>query len=196
MRRGRESLTNRSGIHTGGLVAAIPIAPHIMARARPRVGWELLTKAELGLLAGMVNMGLLVFNVGFTHADAIAAPNPEMFSVFGQIMVLIWGCAFIAAGLTDAQPAVWGVFALEKLCYTAGWALYWHSKRVAHSSYRTAWDEAMSVYEQQPDPRDVRPLLAPIFHLVYGPLDAVFMFLFLYRALAGRGAAAARQKSD
>ena len=153
---------------------------------------EFLTKAELGLLAGIANFGLLIFNVGFTNADVVAALNPDMFSTFGQLMILVWGAAFMAAGLTDAQPALWGVFALEKLCYTAGYVV--HRMRSKHNSIRMAWDEAVLVYEQQQDRSDVRPLLAPVFHCVYGPVDAVFMLMFLYTALTGK--AAARQKKN
>jgi hypothetical protein len=115
-----------------------------------------------------------------------------MFSTFGKPMILVWGAAFMAAGLTDAQPALWGVFALEKLCYTAGYVV--HRMRSKHNSIRMAWDEAVLVYEQQQDRSDVRPLLAPVFHCVYGPVDAVFMLMFLYTALTGK--AAARQKKN
>ena len=43
---------------------------------------------------------MLVFNVGFTNADAVAALNPNMMSVFGQLMILVWGLAFIAVSET------------------------------------------------------------------------------------------------
>lgn len=49
---------------------------------------------RLGTLACGFNCGMLFANMGFTSADAIAALNPEMFSTFGQGMVLVWGLAY------------------------------------------------------------------------------------------------------
>ena len=75
---------------------------------------------EIGAFACVVNFGILVFNLGFTHADALAAPNAAVFSPFGQVMVLVWGIAFLLAGLTngDGRPSgIWWAFAFEKLCY-------------------------------------------------------------------------------
>ena len=45
---------------------------------------------------------------------AIASLNPEMFSTFGQGIVLVWGLAYLAAGYSDAEAPIWWVFALEK----------------------------------------------------------------------------------
>lgn len=136
----------------------------------------------IGSCAGVVNCGLLVFNAGFLHAEAISAPNPAMFSTFGQVMVLVWGFAFAAAGMTDASPAVWGAFALEKLCYVVGY-VHWHSAEQGHWKHK--WAEAISSFRIS-EAHDVTPLLAPIFHYIYGPIDAVFFLLFLYVACLPR----------
>ena len=51
---------------------------------------------RLGLFAGGFNAGMLVVNMGFSQAQAVAAPNPGMFSPFGQVLVLVWGLAAAA----------------------------------------------------------------------------------------------------
>ena len=94
----------------------------------------------VGCCAAITNWGLLVFNAGFSNADAIAAPNPAMFSTFGQVMVLVWGVAFAGAGLSDAGPAVWGAFALEKLCYVVGY-VHWHGSM--QEQWKQKWTDAV-----------------------------------------------------
>jgi hypothetical protein len=44
--------------------------------------------------------------------------------------------------------------------------------------------------------RDVTPLLAPVFHHIYGPIDAMFLLLFLYLAWAPHSQRAAVLKGD
>ena len=43
-------------------------------------------------------VGMLAFNVGFTEWEPIAALDENVFSHHGQIMVLVWGLAYLAAG--------------------------------------------------------------------------------------------------
>jgi hypothetical protein len=151
------------------------------------------TARSVGLCACATNWGILVFNAGFTNAEALAAPNPAMFSPFGQLMVLVWGLAFAAAGLSeDASPAVWAVFALEKLCYVAGF-VHWHSTQDHYKQLK--WTEAVFSWEMTSDPT---PLLAPVFHHIYGFLDAMYLLLFLYLACIPRpkGSGARGQKGD
>ena len=103
---------------------------------------------KIGLLGGVTNFGLLLFNLGFSASDALAAPDANVFSDFGQVrnapadmkcgvraetyircdahmtarpcrhvpvlrrthdcpaaqtMILVWGIAFILAGMSDAD---------------------------------------------------------------------------------------------
>ncbi len=91
---------------------------------------ELATEKEkyqavlLGIAACSYNFLIIIFNMGFTNSDAIAALDPSIFSWFGQLMILIWGVVFLAAGLSDAKPLVWYAFALEKLVYVIVWSLW------------------------------------------------------------------------
>ena len=74
-----------------------------------------------------------------------------MFSPFGQWMILVWGCAFLAAGVTDAKAPVWAVFVLEKASYVPivvkHWVWLfdpWVSTRAFFSTKRTGEEVASS----------------------------------------------------
>ena len=62
---------------------------------------------RLGCAAAAFNGGMLLVNMGFTRTRQVASLNPDMFSPFGQVMVLVWGAAFLAAGASKAAPPVW-----------------------------------------------------------------------------------------
>ena len=127
----------------------------------------LMSPRLLGVLACLVNFGMLLFNLGFTRAGAIAAFNPQVFSEFGQAMILVWGIAFLLAGLGDGdRPSyIWLAFSLEKAMYVGSWLLW---------------------LKEIPVPEDMSSLdfIAPLFHLIYGPIDFVFLLLFLQQGLA------------
>ena len=57
-----------------------------------------------------MNFGILLFNVGFARAQAIKELDADCFSTPGQLMVLIWGVAFLCTGLSDHAPLplLWG----------------------------------------------------------------------------------------
>ena len=131
----------------------------------------------LGLLAAGYNALILVVNCGFSNAPAIASLNAEMFSTFGQLMVVVWAVAFYAAGVADVGAPVWYDFALEKLVYVGGWAR-WHSQHDARALLSAAIGAG-----------SVRDVLAPLFHTLYGTGDMFFCLAFLRHAsgLARRG---------
>jgi hypothetical protein len=123
---------------------------------------------------------ILTFNLGFTTASTLADINPNMFSFFGQLMVVVWGIVFIAAGKTRAGPAVWGAFAIEKLCYVAGW-LIWAQENP------DAFGQTLQLVRdvQSSGGAGFAEALALTFHCIYGPIDAVFMVLFMVQAIRG-----------
>ena len=131
----------------------------------------------LGVLAAGYNALILVFNCGFSNAPALAALDAEMFSAFGQLMVVVWAVAFYAAGVTDVGAPVWYAFALEKLVYVCGWAR-WHSQHDARALLSAAIGTG-----------SVPDVLAPLFHTIYGTGDMLFCLAFLCHAssLARRG---------
>ena len=83
-----------------------------------------LSSKTLGMLAFVPNSSILVTNALFTRSDDFAAYNPAIFGAFGQLMIVVWGLAYVAAGHSNAGPAVWRVFALEKFCYVAAWVQF------------------------------------------------------------------------
>lgn len=135
----------------------------------------LLTPFVLGALACMVNFGMLLFNLGFTRASEIAALNPEVFSVFGQAMILVWGVAFLLAGFCDGnRPShIWWAFTLEKFMYVSSYVLF--LKDIPALKFDLSSLE----------------FVAPLFHYIYGPIDFIFMVLF-----AQQGLAASRVRHD
>ena len=89
----------------------------------------LLTARSLGILAALTNAGMLIFNVGFSKSVPIAALDPNTFSTFGQFMILVWGLAFLFAGIShDASSSlIWLAFSIEKLCYVCNY-VNWHMR--------------------------------------------------------------------
>ena len=46
---------------------------------------ELMTPRTIGVIAGLTNFASLILNLGFTNAEALASPNPNVFSPFSQV---------------------------------------------------------------------------------------------------------------
>ena len=74
------------------------------------------------MLAGGVNIGgILLVSYGLQSATLPAA-DPTAFSVFGMLVIMLWGAAYIAAAPYAARSvALPLVFAVEKLLYTVHW---------------------------------------------------------------------------
>ena len=135
----------------------------------------------LGLLAGVVNFGILLFNVGLTQWEPIAALDPNVFSHHGQLMILVWGLAFAAAGISDdGSSRIWFAFAVEKAMYVFAW-LSWMSTHDALALLRAS-------------PQDLS-ILAPLFMSIYGPVDLVFFLAFARQGLRQRMAPSAKSAS-
>jgi len=138
----------------------------------------MMTPRLLGVVACLVNFGILFFNLGFTRAEEIAALNPQVFSEFGQAMILVWGLAFLLAGLSDGKTPsyIWWAFSLEKALYVGSWLLWLQQKSLKqHISSIDAliqWDMASL------------DIFAPLFHYMYGPIDFIFFVLFAQHGLA------------
>lgn len=129
-----------------------------------------LSPAIVGMLACMVNFGILIFNLGFTRADALAKPNSNVFSPFGQLIILVWGVAFLLAGQQASSSGyIWWAFALEKTCYVGSWILMWASPNDIPATFKAAWDA-----------KSFTDLLTPTFYCIYGPIDFTFLLLFAY----------------
>ena len=127
----------------------------------------------VGLLACAVNFGLLAFNVAFHKAADIAAPNAAVFSPFGQLMILVWGLTFALTGLTEGsgRSPVWWAFALEKAAYVYSWVT-WMSA-----------NDGVGMLKAAQATGQLQDLLVPVFHLIYGPVDFLFLVVFVYMGL-------------
>jgi hypothetical protein len=121
----------------------------------------------VGAAGAAFNCGIMVANVGFTEVEALARPD-ALFSRDGQVSVLLWGAAYLAAG-THAKrgDATWLVFALEKLFYVVRYA-QWHSRHSVLKLYADARKSGSN-----------KALLVPLFYAAYGTGDALFGLLFL-----------------
>lgn len=79
---------------------------------------------KVSLAGGLVNLsGALLFSHGFTNTY-LTSLFPQAFSNFGWICVMLWGLAYIAAGLREPNPVLYAVFALEKAVYGVSW-IWW-----------------------------------------------------------------------
>jgi hypothetical protein len=78
----------------------------------------------IGLLGCAANSLVLFFNHGFTTSSDLAKYDPEFFGWSSQMLILIWGGCYLAAGLDNASRGrrggwIWGMFAIEKVVYVA-----------------------------------------------------------------------------
>lgn len=138
---------------------------------------------HVGIAACGYNLLILVFNLGFTNRQNIANLNPNMMSPYGQLMIIVWGLTYLAAGLDYSQNnnsgsggsgMVWWVFAIEKVCYAVGW-IHWLQSQETHPLGLLSSEYAESGLSTQ--------WLALLFHCIYGSGDAVFGLVFAYIGL-------------
>jgi hypothetical protein len=131
----------------------------------------------LGALACFVNFGSLLFNLGLTKADAIAELDPDAFSLFGQVMILVWGLAYLVVGWRSEHvhdSLMWLVFTLEKAVYVFRF-FYWHSSNDILMVWRVTLENS--------EPTSTS-MLAPAFITIYGIIDLFFMLAFLTQAMS------------
>jgi hypothetical protein len=149
-----------------------------------------MSPSVLGILACIVNFHMLVFNVGFTRWDAIAALDSNVFSLFGQAMILVWGIAFLAAGLSDdGKSLVWFAFAVEKLAYVTSWVL-WHARPDSSSTVSSV---VATDFACLASGACLTQLLPKLFVTIYGPVDFAFLLAFTYQGTVSLKAREATQ---
>ena len=112
------------------------------------------------ILAAFANFSVLLFSRGFTNT-AINEADPVVMSNFGLLMITVWGLAYLAAAMINANIK-WlaGAFALEKLVYGIVW-VHWHLN-----------NDLGTVFSND--------LFAGLFYSIYGINDFVFMVFFAW----------------
>lgn len=117
----------------------------------------------LGKYAAAYNACMLVANMGFTRWRDVAKYDRSLFSKDGQISVLLWGAAYLAA---QEKSPIFLVFAIEKLFYVVRW-LQWMRENDGMGEIKKAFRS-----------NDKFKILAPLFHSTYGTGDFLFGVLF------------------
>lgn len=115
--------------------------------------------------AGAFNvLGVLAFSRAGTNTY-LSELYPDVFSGFGLLCVVLWGCAYVAAGGRRLpNPALSVVFAVEKAVYVGTWVV-WLARH--GRSLPGVWDR---------DP------LTATFYAIYGAGDLAFGLFFLFAA--------------
>ncbi len=116
----------------------------------------------------MYNACMLVANLGFTRWRDVAKYDASLFSKDGQISVLLWGLAYLAA---QENSPIFLVFAIEKAFYVVRW-IQWMSRNDGMKEIKKAFRS-----------KDKLKILAPLFHSTYGTGDFLFGVLFLFKWL-------------
>ena len=128
-----------------------------------------LNPKNVGLMTGGYNFCLLIINLFFTSWKNVRDLNPNGWGLESQVLVPVWGLAYIAAGFDgqkccDKNRHIWGVFAVEKFVYVWMW-IAWLGKTDVGGVFRNA--SSLGEY------------LAATFHALYGVGDVGSMALFL-----------------
>ncbi len=118
---------------------------------------ETITKGFI--IAGLMNMAVLVFSRFFTNS-VIPESDPVVMSNFGLLMIVVWGLAFISVA-RNYHSVKWlvGVFAVEKFIYGFIWIKWMLNNNV------------LDVF--------AKDKMAGIFYSVYGVNDWMFFIFFL-----------------
>jgi hypothetical protein len=110
------------------------------------------------LVAGATNMLVLLFSRFFTNTT-INRYDSSVMSNFGLLMIVVWGCAYIAVSKSYRQvPWLVAVFALEKFCYGYVW-IQWLLENSVTQVYN-------------------KDTFAGIFFAIYGAADWAFFLFF------------------
>lgn len=111
------------------------------------------------VIAGLLNMSVLIFSRFFTNA-VIPESDPLVMSNFGLLMIVVWGLAYISIA-RNFHSVKWlvAVFAVEKFIYGFIWI-----KWMLHNN---VWD----VF--------AKDKMAGIFYAIYGVNDWMFFIFFL-----------------
>ena len=77
------------------------------------------------IIAGLANIvGILAVTQGMT-SSTLYEQDPEVFSKFGILMIMLWGLAYIGTSrFATTAVLLPAAFAIEKLAYTLNWAFW------------------------------------------------------------------------
>jgi len=130
--------------------------------------------SAVGIAAAAFNGTMLIWNVGFLRSESIAKYNRNLFSVEGQVAVLLWASAYAAAAV-DAQSSsscggstIWLIFAVEKMWYFYTW-IRWNQN-----------NDGIKLVKLALQSHDKLDVLAPLFHTLYGICDLTFGIMFAW----------------
>lgn len=81
--------------------------------------------------AGLANIiGITVVSLFFTN-EVLAESFPELFSLYGNLLIFLWGCAYIVSSAAPYHiPWIFIVFAVEKAVYVVSW-VFWYAANSA-----------------------------------------------------------------
>lgn len=111
------------------------------------------------VIAGLINMSVLVFSKFFTN-PVISEFDPDVMSNFGILMIVIWGLAYISVA-KNYYNVKWlvAVFVVEKFIYGFAWIRWMLTNSV------------LDVF--------AKDKMAGIFYATYGINDWLFFIFFL-----------------
>ncbi len=111
------------------------------------------------VIAGLINMSVLVFSRFFTN-PVISEFDPDVMSNFGLLMIVIWGLAYISVA-KNYYNVKWlvAVFVVEKFIYGFVWIRWMLNNSV------------LDVFEKDK--------MTGIFFATYGVNDWLFFIFFL-----------------
>lgn len=111
------------------------------------------------IIAGLINMSVLVFSRFFTN-PVISEFDPDVMSNFGLLMIVIWGLAYISVA-KNYYNVKWlvAVFVVEKFIYGFVWIRWMLNNSV------------LDVFAMDK--------MAGIFYATYGVNDWLFFIFFL-----------------
>ncbi len=112
------------------------------------------------IAAGLMNIVAVLTLSRFFTNKVIPETDPVVMSNFGLLMILVWGCAYLAVA-TNYNKVKWLVatFVIEKLVYVIAWVKWISNNNVSE------------VYDKD--------LFAGVFFSVYGINDFMFFLFFL-----------------
>ena len=113
-------------------------------------------------IAGLGNILGAIGSSRFFTNPHLAAADPDVMSNFGLVMIVLWGCAYLATA-SHWKTMRWlvAVFCVEKAVYAIHWFM-WVSQL----------DSLGELYD--------RDFMAGLFFTVYGPNDLLFALFFAF----------------
>jgi len=140
---------------------------------------------NLYFLSGVVNnIGLLAINRMYTNASALAIMSPTVFSIESQMLIQVWGLAYISVAKKWKQvPLLSLVFAFEKFLYSYWWLLWIKDEVNRNMAVNMVKSGVLG------------DMVTGGFFLTYGVNDLLFGLVFLAGAVQGFVNSAEKSKS-